>query len=178
MIRWPHAVLGGQGRPASDRRAGADLAAGQESRVATVFDQFGDDQQPLTVEVFRRASQQLAFLLGARVEQVGEPAARLGRQLVEPVVPVVGGTVGWVGGTTIRVLDGRVEATILRGRIESGDLAPNRPIPSETAMQQEHGVARGTARRAVALLREEGLMVTVKGRGTFVRPTKPGARRG
>jgi DNA-binding GntR family transcriptional regulator len=34
-------------------------------------------------------------------------------------------------------------ATILRARIESGDLAPNRPIPSETALQQEHGVARG-----------------------------------
>jgi GntR family transcriptional regulator len=68
-------------------------------------------------------------------------------------------------------------ATILRARIESGDLAPNRPIPSETALQQEHGVARGTARRAVALLRDEGLVVTVKGRGTFVRPTKPSARR-
>jgi len=69
-------------------------------------------------------------------------------------------------------------ATILRARIDSGDLAPNRPIPSETALQQEHGVARGTARRAVALLRDEGLVVTVKGRGTFVRPIKPGARRG
>ena len=69
-------------------------------------------------------------------------------------------------------------ATILRARIESGYLAPNRPIPSETALQQEHGVARGTARRAVALLRDEGLVVTVKGRGTFVRPTKPRARRG
>jgi GntR family transcriptional regulator len=69
-------------------------------------------------------------------------------------------------------------ATILRARIESGDLAPNRPIPSETALQQEHGVARGTARRAIALLRDEGLVVTVKGRGTFVRPTKPKARRG
>jgi DNA-binding GntR family transcriptional regulator len=61
-------------------------------------------------------------------------------------------------------------AAILRARIESGELAPNRPIPSETALQQEHGVARGTARRAVALLRDEGLVVTVKGRGTFVRP--------
>jgi GntR family transcriptional regulator len=69
-------------------------------------------------------------------------------------------------------------ATILRARIESGDLAPNRPIPSETALQQEHGVARGTARRAVAILRDEGLVVTVQGRGTFVRPTKPRARRG
>jgi hypothetical protein len=68
-------------------------------------------------------------------------------------------------------------AAILRARIESGELAPNRPIPSETALQQEHGVARGTARRAVALLRDEGLVVTVKGRGTFVQPSEPSRRR-
>jgi GntR family transcriptional regulator len=61
-------------------------------------------------------------------------------------------------------------ADLLRAQIESGKLAPNRPIPSEMALQQEHGVARGTARRAVALLRDEGLVVTVKGRGTYVRP--------
>jgi DNA-binding GntR family transcriptional regulator len=60
-------------------------------------------------------------------------------------------------------------AAILRERIESGELEPDRPIPSETQIQQEFGVARETARRAVALLRDEGYVVTVPGMGTYVR---------
>ena len=43
-------------------------------------------------------------------------------------------------------------AAILRERIEAGELEPNRPIHSETAIEQEFGVARATARRAVAVL--------------------------
>jgi DNA-binding GntR family transcriptional regulator len=60
-------------------------------------------------------------------------------------------------------------AVILRERIESGELEPDRPIPSEAQIQQEFGVARETARRAVALLREEGYVVTVPGMGTYVK---------
>lgn len=60
-------------------------------------------------------------------------------------------------------------AEIIRRRIESGKLEPDRPIPSEAAMQQEFGVARATARHAVELLREQGLVVTVPGLGTYVR---------
>jgi len=60
-------------------------------------------------------------------------------------------------------------AGILRERIESGELEPDRPIPSETQIQQEFGVARETARHAVALLRDEGYVVTVPGMGTYVR---------
>lgn len=63
----------------------------------------------------------------------------------------------------------RQVAAVLRGRIESGDLPANRPIPSIPHIQQEFGVARGTALRAVDLLRDEGLVHTVKGRGTYVR---------
>jgi GntR family transcriptional regulator len=61
-------------------------------------------------------------------------------------------------------------ASILRQQIESGQLQPDRPIPSESTLRQEYGVARGTARKAVELLREHGLVVTVRGRGTYVRP--------
>jgi GntR family transcriptional regulator len=63
-------------------------------------------------------------------------------------------------------------AGILRVRIESGRLLPDRPVPSESQLQQEFGVARGTARKAIALLREEGLVVTVKGRGSYVNPER------
>jgi GntR family transcriptional regulator len=60
-------------------------------------------------------------------------------------------------------------AAILRGRIEAGELETDRPIPSEAQIQQEFGVARETARKAVALLWDEGWVVTVPGLGTYVR---------
>lgn len=64
----------------------------------------------------------------------------------------------------------RQVAAIIAARIRSGELQPDRAVPSETQLQQEFGVARGTARKAVALLRDEGLVRTVMGRGTYVLP--------
>lgn len=61
-------------------------------------------------------------------------------------------------------------ANVLRAMIESGELQPRAPLPSESYLQQEHGVSRGTVRMAVAILRDEGLVVTIGGRGTFVSP--------
>lgn len=61
-------------------------------------------------------------------------------------------------------------ADILRAQIASGQLAPGRPIPSEQDLMDQHGVSRGTAARAVRLLRNEGLVTLVFGRGTFVNP--------
>ncbi|GGK72708.1 hypothetical protein Ppa06_31100 [Planomonospora parontospora subsp. parontospora] len=58
----------------------------------------------------------------------------------------------------------------LTTRITRGDLKPRRPIPSETALVQRHGVARETVRRAVGLLREQGWVYTVPQRGTYVNP--------
>jgi GntR family transcriptional regulator len=59
----------------------------------------------------------------------------------------------------------------LRARIESGELAPGAPIPSETEMGAQYGVSRITVRHAVASLRAAGLVVTEHGRATRVRPT-------
>jgi GntR family transcriptional regulator len=61
-------------------------------------------------------------------------------------------------------------AAILRAQILSGEIPPRSPLPSESALQQIHGVSRGTVRRALAVLAEEGLTVTIGGRGTYVRP--------
>lgn len=61
-------------------------------------------------------------------------------------------------------------AAFIRVRIESGELQPDRPVPSESTLEQEYGVARGTARKAIAVLRDEGLVITVKGRGSYVTP--------
>lgn len=54
-------------------------------------------------------------------------------------------------------------AAILRARIASGELAVGRPIPSEETLSQQYGVARLTARKAVGLLRDEGLVKHVPG---------------
>lgn len=62
-------------------------------------------------------------------------------------------------------------AEILRAKIASGEYGPGDKLPSEPRLQQEHGHARDTIRHAIKLLREENLVVTLPGRGTFVRPT-------
>jgi GntR family transcriptional regulator len=62
-------------------------------------------------------------------------------------------------------------AAILRGQIQSGELQPRRPIPSIRTLQQTYGVSDGTVKKAVQLLRDEGLVRTVKGRGVYVSPS-------
>lgn len=62
-------------------------------------------------------------------------------------------------------------ADVIAARIASGEYLPDRPIPSEIHIQQEFGIARDTVRAAVGLLRERGLVVTVRGKGTYVLPT-------
>ena len=59
-------------------------------------------------------------------------------------------------------------ADIVERKIASGELAPDRPIPSENHLAEAYGVARLTARRATQELRERGLVVTVRGKGSFV----------
>lgn len=61
-------------------------------------------------------------------------------------------------------------AAILRGKIESGEWPPGHKIPSELALQQTYDVGRGTVRKALAQLRQEGKIVTFDGRGSFVPP--------
>jgi DNA-binding GntR family transcriptional regulator len=53
-------------------------------------------------------------------------------------------------------------------RIRRGDICPNRAIPGEKVMMQQYGVAKVTARQAVAHLRGQGWVFTVPYRGTYV----------
>ena len=57
----------------------------------------------------------------------------------------------------------------ITGRIERGELRPGHKLPAERDLASEIGVGYMTVRRAMRLLRERGLIVTVVGRGTFVR---------
>ena len=49
-------------------------------------------------------------------------------------------------------------AALLRGQIESGELAPGKPAPSITTLSQEHGIARQTAAKALRMLESEGVL--------------------
>src|SRR5216683_7152766 len=59
-------------------------------------------------------------------------------------------------------------AAILRARIESRKIPPEGALPSITFLVQETGLAVGTVRKAIKVLADEGLVVTVPGRGSFV----------
>jgi GntR family transcriptional regulator len=61
-------------------------------------------------------------------------------------------------------------AAILRARIQSGQLGHLDPLPSEDRLKDEFEISRDTVRRAVEVLRDEGLVFTVPHRGTFVGP--------
>ncbi len=66
-------------------------------------------------------------------------------------------------------------ASILRDRIRSGDLPPGRALPSARLLSQQYDVAVGTVKKALEVLRAEGLVRTVIGRGIFV--TRPDERK-
>jgi GntR family transcriptional regulator len=59
-------------------------------------------------------------------------------------------------------------ASLLRSEITSGQLAPGKPLPSESTLMGEPGISRDTVRKAVGMLRDEGLVVTVQGKGSYV----------
>jgi DNA-binding GntR family transcriptional regulator len=59
-------------------------------------------------------------------------------------------------------------ADILRGQIERGDIAPGKLLPSIRTLMQTYGVSDGTVKRAIADLRNAGLVKSVTGRGTYV----------
>lgn len=60
-------------------------------------------------------------------------------------------------------------ADILRARIAAGELPPGAKIPSEPSLVQQYELGRTTVRHAIAVLRGEGLVTSVRGRGTRVR---------
>lgn len=66
-------------------------------------------------------------------------------------------------------------AAALRHRIVAGDWPPGTPLPAETSLAAEHGVALGTLRRGLELLAEQGLIERRHGKGTFVRGGLAGA---
>jgi GntR family transcriptional regulator len=70
-------------------------------------------------------------------------------------------------------LPSRKIADDLRAAIERGELVPGQKVPSERELARRYGAARNTAREAIRLLSEDGLLLAQHGRGVFVRPAPP-----
>ena len=66
-------------------------------------------------------------------------------------------------------LEYRRVAGEIAARIGSGTYPAGSQLPPEKALAEEFGVAYETVRRAMNVLRESGLILTVWGKGTFVR---------
>jgi DNA-binding GntR family transcriptional regulator len=60
-------------------------------------------------------------------------------------------------------------AAILRARISAGEWRTG-PLPSVKQMQDTYDVGRDTVLHAIDILRTEGLVFTVKRRGTYLTP--------
>ncbi len=60
-------------------------------------------------------------------------------------------------------------AAILRAQIASGELSADDPVPSESQLEKTHRVSRVTVRKAIEVLRNEGLVYTLPQRGTYAR---------
>lgn len=60
-------------------------------------------------------------------------------------------------------------ADLIRQDIAAGRLTPGQAIPSERTLGQTHGLGRHTIRKAISLLRSEGLVSVVRGHGVVVR---------
>ena len=69
-------------------------------------------------------------------------------------------------------------AADLRRRIRSGELAPGDRLPGEDDLAGRYSVARGTMRKALGLLRSEGLITTFQGRrGSIVNDPRKAPQR-
>lgn len=60
-------------------------------------------------------------------------------------------------------------AEAVRRRVEAGEWAGGRKLPTERDFAAEYGVARNTVRRAFDRLEEDGLLTRRVGRGTYLR---------
>ncbi|TDU03411.1 GntR family transcriptional regulator [Streptomyces sp. 846.5] len=61
-------------------------------------------------------------------------------------------------------------AESLRAAILSGELTSGTQLPSENELKDRYGTTRVTVRKAIALLKADGLLVSHQSKGVFVRP--------
>jgi len=59
-------------------------------------------------------------------------------------------------------------AAIIRGQVQRGELRPGERLPSILSLSGEYGMSQVTVKKALRVLRDEGLIEGVAGYGTFV----------
>jgi GntR family transcriptional regulator len=64
-------------------------------------------------------------------------------------------------------------AALLREQIQSGELPPGARVPTEGQLSTQYATSRNTVRQALDVLRNEGLITSQQGRGSFVRGEPP-----
>jgi GntR family transcriptional regulator len=64
-------------------------------------------------------------------------------------------------------------ASLLRKQINSGELSPGDRVPTEIELSERYNTSRNTVRLALDVLRNEGLLTSQQGRGSFVRSEPP-----
>lgn len=79
------------------------------------------------------------------------------------------------GPTDTRTIQMRI-ADDIRARIETGDYRPGRQLPTYDELAATYLCSLAVVRKAVDLLRQQGLVVTLQGKGSYVRE-RPHARR-
>jgi GntR family transcriptional regulator len=79
------------------------------------------------------------------------------------------------GFTDARPLQVRV-ADDLRSKIDASEYEPGQQLPTLDKLAEQYTCSLAAVRKAIDLLKQQGLVVTVQGRGTFVRD-RPHARR-
>ncbi|MGD9794109.1 MAG: GntR family transcriptional regulator [Acidimicrobiia bacterium] len=67
----------------------------------------------------------------------------------------------------VRTVRYREIATVLRDRLAAGEFAAGKLLPSEAELSSEHQASRVTVRRALEVLRDEGLIESRQGLGWF-----------
>jgi GntR family transcriptional regulator len=61
----------------------------------------------------------------------------------------------------------------IREKIEAGELPPGEKLPTYKALARQYGCSEAPVRQAVTLLRNQGLVVSRQGKGTYVRDRAP-----
>ncbi|UQS82273.1 GntR family transcriptional regulator [Bombilactobacillus folatiphilus] len=59
-------------------------------------------------------------------------------------------------------------ADIIRDDVYNGSLAKGEKLPSEQTFAEKIGISRGTMRKAISVLIDDGTLVQIQGKGTFV----------
>src|SRR6266566_666022 len=79
------------------------------------------------------------------------------------------------GPTDARALQVRI-ADDIRAKIETGEYPPASQLPTYDELAARYHCSVAATRRAIDLLKQQGLVITVQGKGSFVRE-RPRARR-